>query len=62
MRIAIEIDHEHSRKLAQGRPVTIRVPKGATELTLQTNPEPKTSSFAEVLDVFFNGRRARKGA
>lgn len=59
MRVAIEIDREHSRKLAAGRPVTIRVPNGATELTIQCAQPPQTNSFAEVIDVFFNGRPAR---
>lgn len=59
MRVAIEIDREHSRRLASGRPITIRVPNGATELTIQCAQPPRTSSLAEVVDVFFNGRPAR---
>lgn len=58
-RVTVKIDRKHSLKLAHGEPITIKVPKDATELTLRCAAGPRDSTFAEVLDVFFNGRPAR---
>jgi len=57
-RVTVLIDRDHSVRLMRGKPVTIKVPKGATELTLHCAPAEHSFSFAEVIDVFFNGRRA----
>lgn len=57
-RVTIAIDREHSLDLLAGKPVTIKVPDGAKELTLKC-AAVRESSFAEVCDVFFNGRAAR---
>jgi hypothetical protein len=60
MRVKLNIDAAHSRKLVRGEPVTIKVPLGAKLITLRlSHVDPvKQDSFAKVLDVFFNGRSA----
>ena len=62
-RVAVRLDRKHSWALLSGQSVTIKVPKDADELTIQMSDvagQPqRESSFAELLDVFFNGRRAR---
>ena len=56
-RVTVAIDHKPSLDLLAGKPVTIKVPSGAEELTLKC-AAVRESSLAEVLDVFFNGRAA----
>jgi hypothetical protein len=53
----LKIDRKHSLDLLAGKPITIRVPMGATSLTLQCE-RVRESTTAEILDVFFNGRAA----
>lgn len=61
-RATIRIDRKHSVELALGNPVTIKVPRDTTELTIECCAvvEPVCESrLAEIIDVFFNGRAAR---
>ena len=60
VRVILHIDRKHSLALATGQAVTLKVPKGATELTIQlsTVAVKRESSTAEIFDVFFNGRKA----
>lgn len=63
-RVTVRLDRKHSAMLALGKPVTVKVPEGAAEMTIQCSivavPMPETSfSLAEIMDVFFNGRAAR---
>ena len=51
-------------KLMTGEPVAVKLPIGASILELQSDLPQRSSesrgSLAELLDVFFNGRPARK--
>lgn len=69
-RVAVKIDRTHSCKLILGDRITIKVPEGATQITLQLDPAAldflrsmfrttRSSTIAELADVFFNGRPAR---
>lgn len=58
-RVTVKIDRKHSLQLLHGDSITIKVPKDATELTLQLMTPERESSMAEIMDVFFNGRPAR---
>lgn len=56
----VVIDLESAKRLLCGKPVTIRVPEGATLLEVHmVAPPTERNTFAETLDVFFNGREAR---
>lgn len=72
-RIAVKIDRIHTAKLVLGDRVTIKVPDGATQITLEIDREvieflrsmrrpgliiPTT--LTELVDVFFNGRRTTR--
>lgn len=66
MKIAVSklrIDPNHALKLMRGDKITIKVPKGAeaVELHLAMLPFPlkqERNEWAEIVDVFFNGRPA----
>ena len=57
-RVKIKIDRLHSEWLLSGKNVAIKVPAGADVVQIQLTVVPEDSSFAKVLDVFFNGRPA----
>lgn len=59
-RAKIKIDAAHSLRLMYGKPVAIRIPRGATVLELRLAPQAKNfeDSFAKICDVVLNGRRA----
>jgi hypothetical protein len=62
-RSKLQIDAKHSRQLVTGKPIAIVVPKGAEVIEIQLDrgvlAQRRESTFAEVCDVFFNGRAAQ---
>jgi hypothetical protein len=60
MKIAkVKVDAEHTLRLLEGKPVGICVPAGTEVLELKLEPQAKDRNYlAEVVDVFFNGRKA----
>lgn len=60
--VRVQIDAKHAQKLIKGQPVTICVPPGAEAiaLTLEVPAQSEDRNYlAELVDVFFNGRKAR---
>jgi len=57
-RAKVRIDSAHSRKLIEGKPIAIKVPKGADVIELRLLLVDRDDSFAKLVDVFFNGRPA----
>jgi hypothetical protein len=60
-RVRVRIDVGHTLDLLDGKPVAIAVPKGCEVLEIQLHRSavpPASNSFAKLVDVFFNGRRA----
>lgn len=61
--VRVQIDARHAQKLLEGGAVTIKVPAGAEALQLNIKVPVlqvgERNYLAEVMDVFFNGRKAR---
>jgi hypothetical protein len=57
-RIKIQIDEAHTVQIVSGRAIAIKVPKGADVIELKLSPAVVQDSFAKLVDVFFNGRKA----
>jgi hypothetical protein len=56
VKIKLQIDERHTRELLTGKPIAIKVPRGATVLEIRT--AAISDRFAKLIDVFFNGRPA----
>jgi hypothetical protein len=57
---SVRIDKAHTLKLLRGEAVTIKVPPNAQAIRLQVEaPDGDRNYLAELVDVFFNGRKAR---
>jgi hypothetical protein len=57
-RAKVSIDVPHSQKLLEGKAVAIKVPPGAQVIELRLAAASDKFSFAQLCDVFFNGRPA----
>lgn len=56
----VVLNAELFRRLAAGEPVKVRIPDGVTLLTINAVAPPSTNPVAEIIDVFFNRRPARR--
>jgi hypothetical protein len=57
VKVRIQIDEPHSKKLLSGEPVVIKVPDGATTLEIRL-VVIQPSDFVKAIDVFLKGRPA----
>lgn len=60
-RAQVVLNAEMMQRLMAHKPLTVRIPEGVRELTIHSIAVPRTSNpVAEILDVFFNGRPAKR--